>query len=83
MATIVEATPRHLDVLAGILTETGTGGNLVSDAHLASLATEYDATIVTFDADFGRHRVSAGGDLRVDGRYSCAVTPARSSCGFQ
>ena len=53
-AVRVDATPRHLDVLAGLLVDTGTGGNLVSDAHLAALAIEHGATVVTFDNDFGR-----------------------------
>lgn len=55
-AVVVEATPRHLDVLAALLAEVGAGGNLVSDAHLAALALEHDATVVTFDSDFGRFR---------------------------
>lgn len=32
----------------------GQGGNLVNDAHLAALALQYNAVVVTFDADFGR-----------------------------
>ena len=53
-AIVVEPTPRHLDVLAGLLADVGTGANLVSDAHLAVLALEHDATVVTFDPDFAR-----------------------------
>jgi uncharacterized protein len=53
-AVLLEPTPRHLDVLAGLLGGTGTGGNLTSDAHLAALALEHRATVVTYDADFGR-----------------------------
>jgi toxin-antitoxin system PIN domain toxin len=53
-AVIVEPTVRHADVLAGLLESTGTAGNLVSDAHLAALATEHAATIVTYDGDFAR-----------------------------
>lgn len=53
-AVVVEPTSRHADVLAGLLAEAGTAGNLVNDAHLATLAIEHGATIVTFDADFGR-----------------------------
>ncbi|CAN5697798.1 type II toxin-antitoxin system VapC family toxin [soil metagenome] len=53
-ATVVEPTSRHLDVLAGLIAEAGTGGNLVSDAHLAALAVEHAATVVSFDRDFGR-----------------------------
>ena len=53
-ALVVEPTPRHLDVLAGLVRLVGTGGNLVSDAHLAALALEHDAAIVTYDNDFDR-----------------------------
>jgi toxin-antitoxin system PIN domain toxin len=53
-ATIIEPTARHLDILAGLLIEAGTAANLVGDAHLAALAVERDATVVSFDADFGR-----------------------------
>jgi toxin-antitoxin system PIN domain toxin len=53
-ANIVEPTARHLDILAGLLIEAGTAANLVGDAHLAALAVERDATIVSFDSDFGR-----------------------------
>lgn len=55
-ALAVEPTSRHLDVLAGLLHETGTGGNLVNDAHLAALAIEHDSVLVSFDADFARYR---------------------------
>lgn len=54
IALVVEPSTRHLDVLGALLTEAGAGGNLVSDAHLASLAIEHDATLVSFDRDFGR-----------------------------
>jgi toxin-antitoxin system PIN domain toxin len=53
-SVVVEPTPRHLDVLAGLLATVGTGGNLTSDAHLAAVALEHDATIVTYDTDFAR-----------------------------
>ena len=53
-AVVVTPTGRHLELLAGLLTASGTGGNLVTDAHLAALALEHDATIVSFDRDFGR-----------------------------
>jgi toxin-antitoxin system PIN domain toxin len=53
-ATVVEPTARHLDVLAGILMASGTSGNRVSDAHLAALAVEHAATIMTFDTHFDR-----------------------------
>jgi uncharacterized protein len=53
-SVVVEPTSRHLSILAGLLAETGAGGNLVSDAHLAALAVEHGARIVTYDNDFGR-----------------------------
>lgn len=53
-ALVIEPTVRHLDVLAGLLANVGTAGNLVNDAHLAALALEHDATVVSYDSDFGR-----------------------------
>ena len=53
-AVIVNPTPRHAILLRGLLKETGTGGNLTNDAHLAALALEHRADIVSFDRDFGR-----------------------------
>lgn len=52
-AHVLEPTHRHLDVLTRLLAELGTGGN-VADAHLAALAIEHNAEVVTFDRDFGR-----------------------------
>jgi uncharacterized protein len=53
-AVVLSPTPRHADILSGLLTQVGTGGNLVNDAHLAALAVEHRASIVTYDSDFGR-----------------------------
>jgi len=53
-AVVVQPTPRHLAVLRGLLAETGPAANLVNDAHLAALALEHGAGIVSFDRDFGR-----------------------------
>ena len=53
-AVVVEPTPRHADLLAGLLAEAGTAANLVSDAHLAALALEHDAVLISYDADFER-----------------------------
>lgn len=53
-AVILEPTSRHLDLLAGLLAATGSGGNLTSDAHLAALALQYDATVISYDNDFSR-----------------------------
>lgn len=53
---VVVPTPgrNHLVALRDMLAVTGTGGNLVNDAHLAALALQHDATVVTFDNDFAR-----------------------------
>lgn len=51
---IVEPTARHTAVLAGLLSSLGSGGNLVNDAHLAALAVEHRAQVVSFDHDFAR-----------------------------
>lgn len=53
-SVIVEPTPRHLHLVSGLLGAAGSGGNLVSDAHLAALALDHDATVVSYDTDFGR-----------------------------
>jgi uncharacterized protein len=52
-AVLVNPTPRHADVLAELLNKV-TGGNLVNDAHLAALAIEHRARIVSYDSAFGR-----------------------------
>ncbi len=53
-SVVVEPTARHAAVLAGLLEQAGTGGNLVNDAHLAALAVEHAATIISYDTDFLR-----------------------------
>ena len=53
-SVMVEPTLRHLAILRGLLESTGTAGNLVGDAHLAALALEHGATVVSFDRDFAR-----------------------------
>ncbi len=46
---------RHIVRVHELLAAAGSsGGNLVNDAHLAALALQYGATVVTFDNDFGR-----------------------------
>lgn len=44
----------HLGILGHVLLAAGTGGNLTTDAHLAALALEHDATIASGDRDFLR-----------------------------
>ena len=52
--TIVQAGPRHLQILRELLMPLGAAGNLTSDAHLAALAVEHGAELCSSDADFGR-----------------------------
>ena len=53
-AITIEPGPRHLESMAALLAAAGTAGNLVSDAHLAAVAIEGDAVLVSFDTDFAR-----------------------------
>ncbi|AGB26787.1 putative nucleic acid-binding protein, contains PIN domain (plasmid) [Mycobacterium sp. JS623] len=53
-AVVIGPTPRHPQLLSGLLAHVGTGGNLVNDAHLAALALEHRGGIVSYDSDFGR-----------------------------
>lgn len=59
-----EPSARHGDLLSGLLVEAGTAGNLTNDAHLAALALECGATMVTFNRDLSRFgvRVLVPGD---------------------
>lgn len=49
-----EPDAQHTHRLSELLDAVGVGGNLVNDAHLAALALQWGATVVTFDSDFGR-----------------------------
>jgi uncharacterized protein len=53
-AVMAHPTPRHASLLRGLLRDTGTAGNLTTDAHLAALALEHGADIVSYDRDFAR-----------------------------
>jgi len=53
-AIVVDPTARHTELLAGLLQPLGTAANLVNDAHLAALALEHGAEVVSFDSDFSR-----------------------------
>lgn len=55
-ALVVQPGSRHLELLAELLSETGTAAGLVGDAHLAALAIEHNGTIVSFDTDFARFK---------------------------
>ena len=44
----------HLTLLRSALSAAGVGANLVTDAHIAALAIEYQAELHSNDPDFGR-----------------------------
>jgi predicted nucleic acid-binding protein len=51
---VLEPTADHARIMRTLLGSAGVGGNLVNDAHLAALAIEHRAVVVSFDNDFGR-----------------------------
>ncbi len=53
-ASTLHPTERHMGIVGRLLLGAGTAGNLTTDAHLAALAIEHDAELVTFDRDFER-----------------------------
>jgi hypothetical protein len=51
---VLPAGPEHWRILRDLLVESGTAGNLTTDAHLAALAIENGAELCSTDRDFGR-----------------------------
>ena len=45
---------QHLAIFVRNLSAVGTGGNLVTDAHIAACAIEHDAEVHSADSDFSR-----------------------------
>lgn len=45
---------RHWTILKDLLRDSGTAANLTTDAHLAALAIEHEATLFSTDNDFAR-----------------------------
>lgn len=45
---------RHWSILRRLIVDAGTAGNLTTDAHLAALALEFEATLCSTDHDFAR-----------------------------
>ncbi|MFO8174960.1 MAG: type II toxin-antitoxin system VapC family toxin [Longimicrobiales bacterium] len=52
--TLLHPGEGHASTLFHLLRKLGTAANLTTDAHLAALAMEYQATLHTTDADFAR-----------------------------
>jgi len=53
-ALVTHPGERHAEILGQLLRSAGTAGNLTTDAHLAALAIEHGATVLSFDRDFAR-----------------------------
>ena len=53
---VVREREDHWEVLRTLLSESGTAGNLTTDAHLAALAITRGATLVSCDSDFARFK---------------------------
>lgn len=53
---LVQERDEHWNILRALLSETGTAGNLVTDAHLAALAISHGAELVSCDGDFARFK---------------------------
>ena len=53
-AVVVTPGAEHARIVRRLLGAVGIGGNLVNDAHLAALAVEHRAVVVSFDNDFAR-----------------------------
>ena len=51
---IIEPTPGHWSIMREILRTSEIRGPLVTDADIAALAIEHDATVFTADRDFRR-----------------------------
>lgn len=54
LVTLIHPGDGHWAVLRGLLEPLGAAGNLTTDAHLAALTIEYDATLYPTDTDFSR-----------------------------
>lgn len=51
---LLVAGSNHVETVCRLLASAGSGGNLVTDAQVAALGLEYDATVHTADTDLGR-----------------------------
>lgn len=54
VARLLAPGDEHWHILKSLLAESGTAGNLTTDAHLAALAIENGATLYSSDTDFQR-----------------------------
>lgn len=53
-ARVLDPGPRHAGIFGRLLLSAGAAGNQTTDAHVAALAIEHQAEVLTFDRDFAR-----------------------------
>ena len=53
-ARVLEPGPMHVGIFGRLLLQAGTAGNLTTDAHVAAIAIEHQAEVLTFDKDFAK-----------------------------
>ena len=51
---VLEPGPLHAGIFGRLLLSAGTAGNLTTDAHIAAIAIEHNAEVLTFDRDFAK-----------------------------
>lgn len=56
LVSVLHPGDAHWAILRDLVETAGAAGNLTTDAHLAAVAIEYDATLYSTDADFSRFR---------------------------
>jgi hypothetical protein len=90
-SVVLHPGPRHAALLGALLIGAGTAGNLTTDAHIAAIAIEHGATVLSFDRDFARFAwhlptpscntfpPPSGGDLLVDGIPLSRLTERRTA----
>lgn len=54
VVTALSPGPEHWRILRDLVAETGSAGNVMTDAHLAALTIEHAAELCSTDTDFGR-----------------------------
>ena len=54
IAVVVQPGPAHLEILESLAAGIGTAGRMTTDLHIASVAIELEATVVSNDLDFRR-----------------------------
>jgi toxin-antitoxin system PIN domain toxin len=68
---LLSETPRHAEMMEAVVHSSGVSGNLIHDAHIASLCLEHGVTeLITGDRDFHRF-----GELRIIDPFAASESP--------